>query len=293
MELPKFSRSKIGTYDDMINLMCVFSVKHQSPVYYRLLPGNIKDVSAFKLCLKESGVKEAIVVMDKGFASRSNIEAIENSGLKFIIPLQRNNTLINYEKIESGDKRLFDGYFMHEKRCIWYYSIPVDAKKTITVFLDDELRVREQKDYLRRIENDALDYSMDKFYGKQYQLGTIALIENTGKPPSDVYVNYKTRGDVETMISTLKNIVDADRTYMQNQTTLEGWMFINLIAMKWYYATLNLIKKHGLNKKYSTMDFLMSMAEIKKVKINEQWHDAEITKKTKEILKKLNIIHIT
>jgi hypothetical protein len=37
----------------------------------------------------------------------------------------------------------------------------------------------------------------------------------------------------------------------------------------------------------------MSMAEIKKVKINEQWHDAEITKKTKEILKKLNIKHIT
>ena len=37
MELPKFSKSKFGTYDDMINLMCIFSVKQQTPVYYRLL----------------------------------------------------------------------------------------------------------------------------------------------------------------------------------------------------------------------------------------------------------------
>jgi hypothetical protein len=42
MELPKFSKSKFGTYDDMVNLMCIFSVRQQMPVYYRLLPGNIK-----------------------------------------------------------------------------------------------------------------------------------------------------------------------------------------------------------------------------------------------------------
>ena len=153
MELPKFSRSKHGTYDDMMNLMCIFSVKLQSPVYYRLLPGNIKDVSAFKLCLQESGIKDAIIIMDKGFASQSNIEELENNGLKFIIPLHRNSSLINYEKIESGNKRQFDGYFKHEGRHIWHYTIPVDAanqrfNKSVIVFLDEELRSREQRDYL-------------------------------------------------------------------------------------------------------------------------------------------------
>ncbi|MCL2688458.1 MAG: transposase [Chitinispirillia bacterium] len=94
------------------------SIKSQALVYYRLLPGNIKDISAFKLCLKESGVKDAVVIMDKGFTSKSNIETIENSGLKFIISLHRNNSLINYEKLKSGDKRLFDGYFEYEERFI-------------------------------------------------------------------------------------------------------------------------------------------------------------------------------
>ena len=43
--------------DDMVNLMCLFSVKQQSPVYYRLLPGNIKDVSVFKMSLLEKGAE--------------------------------------------------------------------------------------------------------------------------------------------------------------------------------------------------------------------------------------------
>jgi len=290
MELPAFSRSKLGTYDDMINLMWIFSVKRQDPVYYRLLPGNIKDVSAFKMSLQESGVKDAIVVMDKGFASKGNIETLENSGLQFIIPLPRTSALINYEKIQGGNKRLFDGYFKHEGRYIWYYAITLDAKKSIIVFLDEELRSREQKDYLDRIDNGVLDYSIDAFHNKQYRLGTIAFIENTNKRPCDVFALYKIRGNIETMIDALKNIVEADRSYMQNDQALEGWMFVNLIALKWYYTILNLLRKHELNKRYSPADFLLFLSEIKKVKINNHWYDAEITKNTSELLQSLNIL---
>ena len=211
--------------------------------------------------------------------------------MKFIIPLQRSSGLIRYEKMQS--KRLFDGYFKYEGRYIWHYTIAADAKKSITVFLDDELRSREQKDYLDRIDNGVLDYTVEAFHDKQHRFGTIAVIENTGKPPCDIYAVYKTRGDVETMIDALKNIVQADRTYMQNEQALEGWMFINLIALKWYYSILNLIKKHGLNKRYSPTDFLLFLSEIKKVKINDQWHDAEITKKTRDLLQKLNILRKT
>jgi len=301
MELPKFSKSKFGTYDDMINLMCIFSIKLQVPVYYRLLPGNIKDVSAFKLCLKESGVKDAIVIIDKGFASMSNIEALEKETLQFIIPLPRNSSLIDYEKVKSGDKRLFEGYFRFEGRYIWHYTIPVDekkddgrdVKKSVTVFLDEELRTREEKDYLNRIESKAVNYTLENFLDKRHAFGTIAVIENTGKTPAETYANYKTRGQVETMIDALKNIVDADRTYMQDQFALEGWMFINLIALKWYYILLNLLKKHELNKKYSPSDFLQFLAEVKKVKINDTWVNAEVTLKTLKLMQKLEIVPIT
>jgi len=159
--------------------------------------------------------------------------------------------------------------------------------------LDEELRNREEKDYLNRIESKVINYTIEKFHDKRYSFGTIAVIRNTSKTPEETYADYKTRGQVETMIDTLKNIVDADRTYMQNQTAREGWMFVNWITLKWYYQILNLLKKYELNKKYSPADFLMFLTEVKMVKINNNWKIAEMTKKTLKLLQKMEILPIT
>ena len=293
MELPKLSRCKNGTYNDIINLMCVFSTAQHMPLYYRLLPGNIKDVSAFKTSLLESGVDDAIVIVDKGFASECNIAALEAGKLHYIVALRRDSTLINYAKIKESGKRALDGYFQYEGRYVWHYSGVISEGKKVVVFLDEELRIREQRDYLDRIQSHAENYSVEDFHEKQHVFGTFAVLENTGKSASEVYAAYKMRMEVETMIDTLKNVLDADRTYMQNQQTLEGWMFVNLIALKWYYILLNLLKKHNLNAKYSPMDMLMMLAEIKKVKINNDWFDAEITHKTRLLLQTLGIRNIT
>lgn len=293
MDLPKMSKSKEGTFETLVNLMCVFSVKQQLPLYYRLLGGNIKDVSSFKMCLLESQIKDAVVIIDKGFASKSNIEALEKEELKFIIPLPRKSSYIDYEKMRAGDKSKFDGYFQHENRFIWYYSYPVDGQKRVSVYLDEELRKGEEGDYLNRIESKAIDYTIEKFHEKRLAFGTIALIENTGQQPSGIYTSYKTRGQVETMIDALKNVVQADRTYMQNPQSLEGWMFVNHIALQWYYRILQLLKENELNKLYAPADLLMMLSEIKKVKINQQWFDAEMTKKTAKLLHRLNILPIT
>lgn len=293
MELPKFSKSKLGTYDDTINLMFIFSVNQQSPVYYRLLPGNIKDVSAFKLCLQESGVEDVTVIIDKGFASKKNIETLLKEELKFIIPLPRDSKLIDYQKAKSGDKRQYDSFFMYEDRYIWHYNIADDQKTSITLFLDEELRHQEVKDFLHRVDNKVANYTIEKYHDKQHAFGTLSIIGSSGKSAREIYETYKIRGQVETMIDALKNVVEADRTYMQNQTTLEGWMFINLIALQWYYRILNLLKKHDLNKTYSPTDFLLFLSEVKMVKINDTWHRAEVVQKTADIMKKVKIGHIT
>jgi transposase len=203
--------------------------------------------------------------------------------------LPRDSSLIDYQKLKSGDKRQFDGYFKYEGRFIWYCCVIVDEKKSVTVFLDEELRNREENDCLDRIENNKEKYSMEKFHEKQHTFGTISIISNTCRSPDEIYNLYKIRGQIETMIDTLKNVMDADRTYMQTRTALQGWMFINLIALKWYYTILNLLKKHELNRKFTPCDFLLYLSELKMVKINNIWQRSEITRKTAEMLEKLNI----
>ena len=151
--------------------------------------------------------------------------------------------------------------------------------------------MQEQKDYLHRIEKQIETYTIKAFYQKQHVFGSIALYTNSSKntTPQQIYTNYKSRGEVENMFDTLKNIVEGDITYMQNEQTLEGWMLINYIAPHWYYKIYQLLIQNDLIQKYSTMDFFMLLKEIRIVKINEEWLKAEVIQRTVDLLKKVGI----
>lgn len=47
------------TFDPQINLLYLYGSKTHMPVYYRILPGHIREVKAFKNALMEIGVKQA------------------------------------------------------------------------------------------------------------------------------------------------------------------------------------------------------------------------------------------
>ena len=160
------------------------------------------------------------------------------------------------------------------------------------MFLDQELKTTEEKDFLERADSCPEEYTIEKFYEKQYSFGTIALLTNVMKEPNDVYSDYKSRGEIEQMIDTLKNVVEADRTYMQNEQALEGLMFINYIALHWYYIVCHLLLKNELNHKYSPIDILQILTEVRKVKINDTWHNSEVTSKTSDLIALLGL-HIT
>lgn len=291
MDITKFGKSKKGTFDSLANIMFIFSVVSQLPLYYRIMPGDIKDVKAFKFCLEESQLNDAVIIADKGFYSENNIEMLKQEKLKFIVPLKRNNKSINYKKLQSGSKQQLDGFFTFENRVIWYYSTKL-GKENINIYLDDELKTEEIRDYLDRVKRLPEEYSIDEFYTLQHRFGTIALMNNLKKTAEQVFTDYKSRSQIETMIDALKNIIDADKSYMQNEQALEAWMFINYIALHWYYTLLQLLKKKELNSRYSPMDLIQFLKEVRKVKMNDKWYVSEMTKKTHELLELLGI-HIT
>jgi transposase len=115
------------------------------------------------------------------------------------------------------------------------------------------------------------------------------LNNNNKKTADEVYIQYKSRTNIETMFDALKNIIDADKTYMQNDEAIEGWMFVNHIALQCYYLIYQQLVAHKLLKKYSVTDFLKFTHRIKKIKINGNWQLSEITKPVKSLLDKLKL----
>lgn len=289
IDIAKYGYNSQQQYDPQVNLMFLFSSQLQLPIFYRIVPGDIREVKAFKLTIQEAGVKDITIIADKGFYSKKNIEELDNEELTYLIPLKRDSSIIDYQPLAMTAKSGFEGYFKYQERFIWYYTIKQDKKRVI-VFYDDGLRSKEEYDYLNRIENKVENYTIEVFKEKQISFGTLAIYTNNAeKPAQQIYELYKTRGNIETMIDAFKNTLEADKSYMQNEDALQGWMFINFIALQWYYKIYLLLKQKNLLSSYSPKDFLMYLSEIKSIKINQKWLIAEYTKKTQAILDKINL----
>jgi len=290
----KIIKTKVGynskrNFNPQMNAMFIFSVKRKQPVYYRLLSGNIREIKAMKLSIQESGLEKAVIISDKGFYSKANKENLEKEELKYIIPLRRSSSLIDYSIIKQQDNKKYDGYFIYHQRIIWHHTIKNEKDKTV-IFIDNELKINEDKDYLLRIENQRAGYNKEKFFENQHKFGTISIITNLMENSAEeVYKYYKSRCEIETLFDTFKNVLDADRTYMQSDEQIETWMFVNYLALMFYYNCYNLLLENKLLTKYSTSDILLFLSEIKKLKIDKTWYLSEVSNKYKELFKKLNI----
>jgi hypothetical protein len=282
------------SYDPQIRLMYIFSSRLKQPVYYRLINGNITDVSSMKKCVQELGVGHIVFIADKGFYSKQNTLSLRENGLHYIIPLYRNNGLIDWKPLQEANfKQKIGNYFTYQERIIWYYEYENDGQSMVT-FLDDRLRVEEERDYLLRTSTHPEKYTKGQYFEKNQQFGTLSLISHLPEPatPQLIYETYKQRNEIEVMFDAYKNFLKADKTYMQDRFVLEGWLMANFIAMIAYYRLYSLLKEAKLLSNYSPKDMVELSKTIYQTKITEKWTLSEITKKTNQLFNKIKIDYL-
>lgn len=282
------------SYDKQVRLMYLFSAQLKKPVYYRLINGNITDLKSMKLCIEEMKVRDVIYIADKGFFSKENITMLDKEKLQYLIPLHRNNKLINFKPIIEGKlKTVNKKYFIYHDRIIWYYTYEDKGIKLIT-FLDDKLRTTEEKDYLIRIQSMPEEYTEKKYFEKLHVFGTLTLVYKTNElsEAKDLYTGYKKRNEVEVMFDSYKNFLKADLMYMQDRHVTEGWLAANFIAMIAYHKLFARIQDAKITAHTSPKDVIEICKSIYKVKIKGQWQISEITKKVEQLFKKLKIDYL-
>lgn len=274
-------------YHKQMNMLLLFSKEKDEPVYFRMLDGAIRDISSIKNTIEESGIKDVIFVGDKGFFSDTNKDILEDKQVQFILPLKRNSTYINYDVMKDHAKKLFDGYFFFNKRHIWYKEQINDGKRII-LFFDEKLKVDETNSFLSRV--DKKHEELSEFHEKEHTFGTISVMANSEKiVAKEIYEFLKARTNIENVFDTFKNTLDADKTYMQNDEKLQGWIFINFIALKMYYTIYGLLIKHDLLNNFSPRDILLHFSKIQKIRIGEKKILSEIPKTTRILMEKMKI----
>jgi len=275
-------------------LLYLYDAVSLAPLYYRLLPGNVREISAMQNTIRISGMEQCVYIADKGFFSESNALELERLGMQFIIPLRRDNKLIPYPSLDNIEQT--DNYFDFGGRFVFHADTLKNEGRSIDLYLDGKLKEQEKADYLRRIKIVPENYSKLKFNEKVNSMGTLAIMHNTELEAKDVYFEYKNRGEIEQFFDHLKNTLDASSSNMQREESLNGWMFVNHISMVIIYKlyqilkTTPLNKKQALNHKYSINDTIEHLKSITKIQFSpNESVMAESNKATKTLLQKMKI----
>lgn len=276
-----------GEYHKQVNMLLLFSKDKDEPIYFRMLDGAIKDISSIKNTIEESGIENVIFVGDKGFFSDKNMSVLLDKNIRFILPLRRNSIFIDYDVMKHHSRKSFDGYFFFNKRHIWYKDQKNEGKRII-LFFDERLKVEEENCFLNRVDKEQ--EKMDELYNKEFTFGTIAVIVNDQKlSAKETYDFLKARTNIENVFDTFKNTLEADKTYMQSDAKLNGWMFVNFIALKMYYTIYSILLKQNLLEKFSPKDILLHFSKVHQVKIGEKHIISEIPKTTRILQEKMKL----
>jgi len=127
----RYGKNKDHENLEQINIAVLFGEASTLPFYYRKLPGNITDVKTVKNLIADIGYldyKKIKLVMDRGFYSEDNVNAMLAARLKFLIGVKISLSYVQEALVHMrNEMRNFDHYhpdhdlYVHSKTIVWRY----------------------------------------------------------------------------------------------------------------------------------------------------------------------------
>jgi transposase len=283
-----------------IRLIYAFNADTHQPLYFRVIPGNISDKTAFTTSVEEMKVTSSAnctLLLDKGFLSMANIKFLLESEIKFIIPLNRNTAFVP-DKLKDfeASRNFVSTAFLYNKRRVSYTEMSkkeYDGACRVLVFYDRERNKYLYDYYLARLakkyDDDIPDTVIDQIDRDTKMFGVTMLMTSMDIPARDIFYSYKARWAIEEMFDSMKNTLSFTMDYETKLMTQEGWAFIEFLSLLMYYKINGLLTCNGLVKSYSVKDLLFHASAITQSKSSGKWLVCNMTKKHRDIFETLSV----
>lgn len=315
-----------------MNLAMLFGQTSRLPVYYHRMPGNITDVSTLHNLLKTfkaMNLKSLNCVMDKGFYSKKNIDALLASRNKFTLAVPVNNKWLQivideiYDVIHGprGYQKMDNEIlYIHSQLYPWgeknrrcyihlYYNaharaIAIDRFNEELVAYKEELESgnpvsehQEAYDTFFQVKTTAkrgmtVSYNNEAVtqYIKRYA-GFQALFSNSIKDPVKALQVYRDKDVVEKCFDDLKNQLDMKRLRMHSSEAVDGRLFVQFICLILVSALRKEMRKSDLIERYTVRELLREMEPLTRIKYTGKYGHilTEVTKPQRKILSSLEI----
>ncbi len=289
-----------------VNLLMLTGVKSHMPLYYRIIPGSIRDVNTLQDSLANlSFIEKASFhyVMDKGFYSESNIDAFYADHKKFIMGIpftvgfacdaveEFRDTIRSHHNFCTvfGDElyavtkpMTWDGhrFYVH----VYYdsFKAALDEKKfdhTLYCCMEEILsgkRVREHASYYEKfffiketpVRGVRAEYNEEAIAEhKRNRTGWFVLATNDIRDKVRALEVYRDKDSVEKCFDDLKNDLDMKRIRMHSAAAMEGRIFIQFISLLITTRLKQVMNEAGWFKNYDLQEVLNEMKTVRTVSI--------------------------
>ena len=130
---------------------------------------------------------------------------------------------------------------------------------------------------------------MTQYKRLKNRFGTLSILTDTGLSAEETYALYKERRDVEYAFDTLQNTLGAEVTWMRSRESLQGYLFILVVALHLYSQVLEHLKRKELLVRFSVQDVLTYLSKVCIVEMDGKDRLGEVTRQTKKVIDLLEV----
>lgn len=240
-------------YLPQVNMALAFDLDRYRPVFLKPLEGSVRDVKSLRNVLDEIHF-DGILVLDTGFSSQDLAE-IMRSDMKFVMPLRRNQDIIDYS-MDLGSS------FVYRDRGIRSGFLNRGGLR-IYMFQDQMLMAEESSTFIRMIAEGRR--KQKEFQSEYMKFGKISILSNLKDDPQIIYNLYKQREEIEQAFDAMKNELENDKSYLNDDDSLRGYFFVSFLSLYLYYSIFVLIRAADLTNKLSVKDVLLKFSKVYKI----------------------------
>ena len=298
----EFSRKgNIKGSKDM-NLIYAYDVESQEPVAVKPYPGNMLDLTAVDDFVRGYSIKSGLLVMDKGFYSKANIDRLRAiEGLSYIIPLKHTAKIIRDNNMLEAIVSPLSGY---SDATVFYKKEKVSDKCYLYAYRDPRLAGEQETGYLAYSQKKG-KFTEEKLLAKQSEFGVIVFESKSDLSPLEVYQAYAKRWEIELMFSMYKGVIDLDTVNVHSDYSIYTSELINYLSVIISQRVKKLLKTTPLSRTkskksdaekmisdvYTYRQVMRYLSKSKKVRVgdSDKWVDAQTVKYVAELCSALGV----
>ncbi|MDR0549551.1 MAG: transposase [Deltaproteobacteria bacterium] len=283
-----------GIISNEVRLIYIIDRLKKIPIYFRVVSGNIVDVSTLQNTineLKSYNVNIKYAVLDAGYYSEDNIKFLYNNNINFVARLV-SNRLIAKEIIGKYFDQIInmDNHIIHNGRLLYIkkFSINLHGHNGYAyIAIDHHKRSQEiatlvnnnnSKSIKNRLTNSELEQ-------ESKLLGTFILLSSLDLDINEILPYYSSRNYIEQVFDVSKNNAMLLPLRVHSIEAVMGHILINFITVISYMKLNSMFD----GTKYSAKNALFELGLLMGKVINSKIFIYEPNKSIKNYLKILNI----